>query len=172
MHNPCFSYRHGFCWWANKEEDICSHCQEQSIANDSNTIHCVHGMEFPVLTVHQPYALMLVKGLKKIEYRNWKLPEKYVGKRIFIHAGKAMDDFDKHYADKESFYSCMDEAYNKELFGSILGSVVFGESQGPFNGIMYGAPYNIYEWPATDPIQLKEPLWPVTGKQRIWKIKF
>ncbi len=19
MHNPCFSYRHGFCWWANKE---------------------------------------------------------------------------------------------------------------------------------------------------------
>ena len=170
--NPCFNYTYGFCWWPTKEADICSHCYRQEIIDDPNTIHCVNGLEFPVLTVHQPYALMLVKGVKKIEYRNWKLPEEYVGKRIFIHAGRVVDNYNKHYAEEESFYQHCDEACNKELFAMILGSVVFGESRGPFNGIQYGAPYSMYEWPVQDPIILDHPLRSISGKQRIWKIQF
>lgn len=173
MKNPCFSHRYGFCWWPTFEEDICSHCENPEIKDDPNTIHCVHGLEFPVLTVHQPYALMLVKGVKKIEYRNWKLPQQYVGQRIFIHAGRDLHfDWDKHYSDEEPFYQCRDEALAKDLTQMILGSVVFGESQGPFDGIKYGAPSKMYEWPVTDPIRLDDPLKFIPGKQRIWKIKF
>lgn len=173
MKNPCFSHRYGFCWWNDKEEDLCSHCATAAIRQDPTTIHCVHGLEFPVLTVHQPYALMLVKGLKKIEYRNWKLPQQYVGQRIFIHAGRDLHcAWREHYSDKQPFYQCVDEAMANELSEMILGSVVFGESQGPFDGIKYGAPYKMYEWPVTDPIRLEKPLKFIPGKQRIWKIQF
>lgn len=113
--NPCFSHKYGFCWWPTKEEDICSHCHNQEIKDDPNVIHRVKGLEFPVLTVHQPYALMLVKGVKKIEYRNWKLPQQYVGQRIFIHAGRdLLMDWCEHYSDEEPFYQCRDEAMTKD----------------------------------------------------------
>lgn len=128
-------------------------------------------MEFPVLTVHQPYALMLVEGLKGTEYRNWKLPEKYVGQRIFIHASKIMADFDAHYSDKDTFYKCMGEAYYEDMAGMIIGSVVFGESEGPFQGLFYGSPKPIYKWPVESPIRLIYPI-VVPGRQRIWKVKF
>ena len=173
MKNPCFSHRYGFCWWNDKEEDLCSHCATAAIRQDPTTIHCVHGLEFPVLTVHQPYALMLVKGLKKIEYRNWKLPKQYVGQRIFIHAGRDLHcTWDKHFSDEMPFYQCVSEAMADELSEMILGSVVFGESQGPFDGIKYGTPYKMYEWPVTDPIRLENNLKFIHGKQSIWKIKF
>lgn len=171
-HNPCFNYKHGFCWWTTPEHDVCSHCYGGVVPKDDPyTIHCVDGMEFPVLTVHQPYALMLVEGVKETEYRNWKLPEKYVGQRIFIHASKTMDDFDSHYSDKETFYKYMADAYDDELAGMIIGSVVFGKSQGPFPGMLYGSPKPIYKWPVEKPIRLSSPI-VVPGKQRIWKIKF
>jgi len=172
MHNPCFNHHHGFCWWANKEEDLCSHCASEAISQDPNTIHCVQGLEFPVLTVHQPYALLLVTGKKKIKYRSWKLPEEYVGKRIFIHAGKGDGLFNRHFADYTDFVTFGHIAYSRGLFGMIIGSVVFGESQGPYNGILYGSANKIYEWPVTDPIKLIDPLANINGRQRIWKIKF
>lgn len=171
MHNPCFNHRYGFCWWPTAEEDICSHCKTTEI-DDNNTIHCVHDMEFPVLTVFQPYALMLVSGVKPFEFRNWKLPEQYVGKRIFIHSGRRDLYFNKNYCDEEIFFKYLHKAYYDELFEMIIGSVVFGESEGPIDGIMFGAPYKMYKWPVTDPIRLKEPLMNIRGKQRIWKIKF
>lgn len=44
------------------------------------------------LSVQQPYALLICGGFKDVENRTWipKLPEKYVGKRIAIHAGQRM----------------------------------------------------------------------------------
>ena len=170
---PCFCHKYGFCWRTNSNKDISSHCKYPEIKDDSNNINCIHGLEFPVLTVHQPYALMLVKGVKKIEYRRWKLPQKYVGQRIFIHAGKDLHcQWDKHYSDEEPFYQCRGEAIAKDLYQMILGSVVFGKSLGPFNGIKYDAPYEMYEWPVYEPIKLDKPLIYKPGKQRIWKIKF
>lgn len=170
--NPCFNHHHGFCWWANEEEDLCSHCASEAISQDQNTIHCVHGMEFPVLSVHQPYALMLVSGKKEFEYRSWKLPKRYVGQRIFIQATKMMDDFDPQFAEKEAFTECMYRAYDDELHSMILGSVVFGESQGPIDCVVWGQNLKLYKWPVIDPIRLANPLRNITGRQRIWKIQF
>ena len=39
-----------------------------------------------VLTVKQPWAYLLCAGIKDIENRTWKLPEKYRGERVLIHA--------------------------------------------------------------------------------------
>jgi len=37
-----------------------------------------------VLTVKQPWAYLLCAGIKDIENRTWKLPEKYRGERVLI----------------------------------------------------------------------------------------
>ena len=43
-------------------------------------------MKHKVLSVKQPWAYLLCAGIKDIENRTWKLPEKYKGERVLIHA--------------------------------------------------------------------------------------
>ena len=40
------------------------------------------------LTLHQPWAQLMVWGLKNIETRSWPAPKGLIGQRIAIHAGK------------------------------------------------------------------------------------
>ena len=39
------------------------------------------------ITIRQPYASLLIRGVKEWEYRTWKLP---VGTPIAVHAGRAL----------------------------------------------------------------------------------
>ena len=39
-----------------------------------------------VLTIKQPWAYLIAAGIKDIENRTWKCQEKYIGKRVLIHA--------------------------------------------------------------------------------------
>ena len=38
------------------------------------------------ITIKQPWAYLIAAGIKDIENRTWKCPEKYIGKRVLIHA--------------------------------------------------------------------------------------
>ena len=38
------------------------------------------------LAVQQPWAWLIVNGIKDVENRNWSLPEKYLGQLVLIHA--------------------------------------------------------------------------------------
>ena len=38
------------------------------------------------LTVKQPFAHLICVGIKDVENRTWKCPEKYIGKRVLIHS--------------------------------------------------------------------------------------
>ena len=40
------------------------------------------------LTLHQPWAQLMVWGIKNIETRSWPAPRDLIGERIVIHAGK------------------------------------------------------------------------------------
>lgn len=42
------------------------------------------------LTVRQPWAWAIMHAQKDFENRTWKLPEKYVGETIAIHAAKGL----------------------------------------------------------------------------------
>lgn len=44
------------------------------------------------LSYRQPWAWLVAMGIKPIENRTWKCPEKYIGKRILIHASAKWDD--------------------------------------------------------------------------------
>ncbi len=40
------------------------------------------------ITLHQPWASLIALGLKTVETRSWPAPQRLVGQRIAIHAGK------------------------------------------------------------------------------------
>lgn len=40
------------------------------------------------ISLRQPWAYLICSGIKDIENRTWKLPEKYKGQRVLIHASK------------------------------------------------------------------------------------
>ena len=40
------------------------------------------------LSMKQPWAYLIASGIKDIENRTWKCPEKYIGQRVLIHASK------------------------------------------------------------------------------------
>ena len=48
-------------------------------------------MTLPAISIRQPWAALIVLGIKDIENRTWPLPGRYVGKRVSIHAGQQPD---------------------------------------------------------------------------------
>lgn len=40
------------------------------------------------LTMHQPWASLIIEGIKPYEFREWPTPDWVIGKRIVIHAAK------------------------------------------------------------------------------------
>lgn len=42
------------------------------------------------ITLHQPWASLIVEGVKKIETRSWLPPKQVLGKQIAIHAGRTI----------------------------------------------------------------------------------
>ena len=90
-----------------------------------------------VLSVKQPWAYLICSGIKDIENRTWKLPEKYRGERVLIHAsGKPLADGRciSHLLTKEQYAhlievnqgaSAMDIMYLEYSNSAIIGSVRF-----------------------------------------------
>jgi len=74
----------------------------------------------PCLTLWQPWALLVVLGIKKIETRNWRPPSKLIGKTIGIHAAKVWRPEQKKLMELEPFRRV--EAYAME-FGALIGTV-------------------------------------------------
>ncbi len=46
-------------------------------------------MTHDALTVQQPYASLIVRGIKHYETRTWKVPSRLIGETIAIHAAKS-----------------------------------------------------------------------------------
>lgn len=42
------------------------------------------------ISIRQPWAWLILHAGKDIENRSWKLPERFIGQRVLIHAGKAI----------------------------------------------------------------------------------
>lgn len=125
------------------------------------------GCSFSVLTVKQPYASMLVSGAKKYEFRNWKLPEKYIGKWMMIHAGKSVLKTKVKVSDS-CYKFFLDYAKEQRLFSCIVGAVRFGPpelSDTPF--------FTGLRWPVQECFSLLSgPIRNIKGHEKIWKITF
>jgi hypothetical protein len=130
------------------------------------------------LTLWRPWPVAIFflqsKYRKDVENRGWKLPKRFVGERIAIHAGNRFDNN----AFKEWLYII--EPYPSQVLDllqkwkalseikGIIGTVVFEESipAGSCSSPWASGPEC---WPIIDPIPLKKPI-PCNGAQRFWDV--
>lgn len=137
-------------------------------------------MKHKVLSVKQPWSFLICSGIKDIENRTWKLPEKYKGERVLIHASAPakidfgrLFDYDQLYKVVERFGSLGE--FRKLLhFGAIIGSVRFVDcvinhpSIWAEKDVSQGMDKTVYNWVATDAVLLEKPILNVKGKLRFW----
>ena len=145
------------------------------------------------ISVKQPWAYLLCAGIKGIENRTWKLPDKYKGKRVLIHASAKWDDRHRNMSHlfTNDQWEAMDENTRRIMAGGVLdtsaiiGSVVFtdcvinhqsvwaekthmaklGEHELP--SCLYPPYKPIYNWVASDPILFEIPI-QAKGKLSFW----
>lgn len=146
------------------------------------------------ISVKQPWAYLLCAGIKDIENRTWKLPEKYKGERVLIHASGAK---------MKSLFSCLTkeqlELANSKLGyeydfdkvfakSAIIGSVRFVDCVINHESIWaekteisteWGKDLEIivddkpiYNWVTTDAILFNKPILNVKGRLNFWDFDF
>ena len=122
--------------------------------------------DFPVLTVMQPYAHMLLYGFKNYEYRNWRLPQKYIGEWILIHASrlKTGNLFAVNPKTLEEFIFEIGSCLNLPNH-AIIGAVKFDQPTDT-DYVKYK-----FAWPVTDRVEFLPEIPDIKGKLRFWKYK-
>lgn len=139
------------------------------------------------ITIKQPWASLIVHGIKDIENRTWTCPKKYLGQRVLVHASKR-----KRWVEPTSIFTrvqfdiiCNDVRFiqgsdtNPQLIDSaIIGSVeivdcvqnhpsIWAEKTDTDNKGYYKNP--IYNWVLTNPILFNKPIENVKGKLSFWE---
>jgi hypothetical protein len=59
------------------------------------------------ITLTQPWATLMAIGEKSLETRSWRIPSRYVGQRVAIHAAKSMPS--------DAMDLCFDEPFRQVL---------------------------------------------------------
>lgn len=76
----------------------------------------------PAISVRQPWAWAILHAGKNVENRSWSVPEKYLGRPLFLHAGKKREwECEKYLRDALG----LDVPGHLPL-GGIVGLVQFG----------------------------------------------
>lgn len=109
------------------------------------------------LTIRQPWAGAIAHQTKRVENRTWKLPAKYEGARLLIHAGAQPDRDAIVYGEHLAVYSAV------VAVATVTGCHWADEWQ----CCGYWAFEKAYHWTLTDVIALPEPV-PAKGALGFW----
>lgn len=71
------------------------------------------------ISLHQPWATLIMLGVKRVETRSWRPPEALIGQPIAIHAAQRLDPI----AYTEPFVSVLGGQPSSIPRGALLGSV-------------------------------------------------
>lgn len=149
------------------------------------------------ISIKQPWAYLIAAGIKDVENRTWKCPEKYIGKRVFIHVSASkMRSLQKtlNLDQLKSFEREVGPEYDLDkLFAksSIIGSVEIVDCVINHSSIWAEksidckdgcpdvencpagkCPHLIYNWILANPILFDEPITNVKGKLSFWDYEF
>lgn len=117
------------------------------------------------ISVRQPWAELLLRRRKTVEYRLWRLPEKYWGEWLYLHASLTM-------SQNEKAAALHGVGANILLRGGYVGKIRFGRPSFDFTPIEARAytplPY-CWHWPVIDAERIS--FIPAKGKTRIFKVK-
>lgn len=91
--------------------------------------------KIPTISLWNPWAPAIVvnhpfypgTGLKQYETRSWQCPEKYIGKRVLVHAAKKDDEENTPMLLNWPFSRYNVALKGKLHYGAIIGSVVIEE---------------------------------------------
>ena len=153
-------------------------------------------MKHKVLSAKQPWSFLICSGIKDIENRTWKCPQKYMGQRVLIHASSDKKfNYDvlniKQYnafLDKQTFKSDDFPFADKLTRSAIIGSVeivdcvinhpsiwaektdLLGLSETYYKiySSVINVPPIIHNWVLTNPILFDKPILNVKGKLGFW----
>ena len=123
------------------------------------------------LSIKQPWAYLICSGIKPIENRTWKLPEKYIGERVLIHASAKPDNIklaiEGQATVKEiQLLSALNYCDENELYSAIIGSVEIVDCV--INHPSVWAEKGVYNWVLANPILFDNPILNVKGKLGFW----
>jgi len=151
-------------------------------------------MRYKVLSVKQPWASLICSGIKDIENRTWKCPQKYICQRVLIHASSAkMKGIEGDYFNEDQIghlycgHTPLEELHKyhsmRELYSAIIGSVeivdcvinhpsIWAEkwvTKKWHNGVRGGTfDLQLYNWVLSNPILFDKPILNVKGKLGFW----
>lgn len=121
-------------------------------------------MKVKVLTVKQPWASLIVQGLKDIENRTWKT---YFRGRVFIHASlKPVKEGWEALTDKQRLELPAEPEMNRLSYGSIIGSVEIVDCV--MNHPSVWAEQGVYHWVLANPILFDKSIENVKGRLGLW----
>ena len=140
------------------------------------------------ITIKQPWASLIVEGVKDIENRTWAT--KYRG-RVLIHAGLYKCKDPQHILTGKQIIDVWEQQKGLEIFGShlihgaIIGSVeivdcvINNTSVWADKSQLYENPddnwlyfdHPTYNWVLANPIKFDEPILNVKGKLSFWEYK-
>ena len=135
-------------------------------------------MKHKVLTDKQPYAWLICAGIKDIENRSWKCPQKYIGQRMLIHASAKYSKVMLLDEQVESIFNhfsqiCkggFDDDYAWDVIykntSAIIGSVIIADCVQNHPSIWAMEGY--WHWVLKDPILFEKPILNVKGKLGFW----
>lgn len=124
------------------------------------------------ISIRQPWASLIVHGIKDIENRTWKCPEKYIGKRVLIHASGKSLNYDNFYDSVLTNEQILALSENKEwgnfnfCTGAIIGSIVIASCVQSHSSVW--ADRGVYNWVLANPVMFPEPI-PAKGKLSFWE---
>jgi hypothetical protein len=110
------------------------------------------------LTVRQPWAGAIAHQQKTVENRSWRLPAKYEGARILIHAGAQPDRDAQVYGEHLDVYRAVVAVVT--ITGCHFS--VAGTCCGPWGF------ERVYHWTLADVIALPEPVPVARGALNFW----
>lgn len=138
------------------------------------------------ISLRQPWAYLICSGIKDIENRTWKLPEKYRGERVLIHASKKQNaDYSlssmlsrEQYKDAENRMRGLKALFATFDNSAIIGAVKFSdcvinhpsiwaENIDSMDRVMFG--YKpIYNWVVSKAVLFGKPILNVKGRLSFW----
>ena len=120
------------------------------------------------ITIKQPWASLIVHGIKDIENRTWPCPKKYIGQRVLIHSSAIpVEMINPNSVFTRQQWDSFSLGFQREIIcgegyinSAIIGSVEIIDCV--MNHPSIWAEKGVYNWLLANPILFPEPI-PVWG---------